>query len=92
MSSNTDVDWVDDKLPKKAGMYLVTLYGDSICENYVIQAKYLCSPCLGKQRFFVEDKDITEYVIAWMPFPEAYSKSHKPIVSDNYDDWITHHL
>jgi hypothetical protein len=72
-------------------MYLVTLYGDSICENYVIPAKYSCRPCHGRQGFFVEEEDITEYVIAWMPFPEPYSKSSKPILSDNYDDWIDHH-
>ena len=84
--------WVDDKLPEKPGEYLVTIYGDSIGENYIESAEYICKPWHCKNAFILENTDITEYVIAWIPYPKVYNKSHKPILSDNENDWIDHHL
>lgn len=77
-------NWITDKLPDKPGLYLCTFYGDSIMENYVAPCEYICKPYHAFNKFLPYDytfgvsevtrKDLTNDVIAWMPFPEPYNR------------------
>lgn len=85
-------DWVTDHFPEKTGDYLVTLFSDSIMENYVIPCRYEQRPNPNPHRFYDGDRDISEYVIAWIKFPEPYDKTHDAILSEEEDSWDAHHL
>ena len=90
------MEWVTDRMPEETGDYLVTLYGDSIGENYVIPCRYESRPYTNPCRFYSasrysKDEDITDYVIAWMKFPEAYAETHNPINSIEKDAWVSQH-
>jgi hypothetical protein len=67
------MEWVTDRKPKKPCQCLVTLYGDSVMENYVTYAGWSCKPYHGFDGFRDNNgNDITDEVIAWMKFPEPY--------------------
>ena len=94
---NNLMEWIKDVFPKEAGDYLVTLYGDSMCENYVIPCRYESRPYNNPCRFYSasrynKDEDVTDYVIAWIKIPKPYEETHNPINSVGEDAWMTQHL
>jgi hypothetical protein len=91
------VEWATNRLPEETGDYLVTIYGDSIGENYVIPCRYEGRPDNTPRRFYSDsrygkDEDITDYVVAWMKLPKAYCETHNPINSVGEDAWMSQHL
>ena len=78
----TNNGWHTGELPKRPGLYLCTFYGDSIMEYYVAPCEFICQPVHAFTKFMLYDytfgvskvprEDLTDQVIAWMPFPEPY--------------------
>jgi hypothetical protein len=67
-------EWITGRLPDKPCTCLVTLYGDSICENYVDAAEFIAKPYHCKTAFLCDGEDITDEVLAWIPFPKPYQE------------------
>ena len=87
-----DKEWETVEMPKEKGDYLVTVYDDSASENIVLHCRWEDLPVDTEKRFWLKGEDITDYVIAWMKFPEAYDKTHNPILSDTEDAWVSQHM
>lgn len=85
-------EWETEEMPKEKGDYLVTVYDDSAGENIVLHCIWEDLPVDTEKRFWLKREDITDYVIAWMKFPEAYDKTHNPILSDADDAWVSQHM
>ena len=84
--------WTTEGMPKENGDYLVTVYDDSAGENIVLHCRWDELPVGTEPRFRCKGEDVTDYVIAWMKFPEAYAKTHNPILSDADDAWTSQHM
>lgn len=85
------MEWQTKEMPKVKGDYLVTIFDDNAMENIVINCRWDDIPVSTPCRFYRDNEDITDYVIAWEKFPEPYDKTHNPINRTDPYAWVSQH-
>ena len=82
------MEWTAEQFPNETGDYLATIYSDAGWGNFVIACRWDNE----HHEFVWNETVITDYVIAWMKFPEAYDETHNPINSTDEFAWVSQHL